>query len=319
MVASVYSSQYLQTLQLSAAQAGRVTNVAVVHFMPFGDTAADVFYKTPEISFGPTGYGDALPPPKSSHDLLQEQKAKIMDPVREELEKATKALRAAWRDAVARGEIAADPDAEIPQILTLAKKEGALPEAVQDMVRLHAEARESFLTLLASEDRLTSEGIMRGLAERQRLYDGLVKQAIINLVDAQLAAEVTRGSGGSGGGGGDKAGLGRAETALQLIRLVRGIEGGDIDQRQEALASIRAQSELAALNTRRNEMISDIWRKVENHEIVYSIGFASAWGDPDVLVEDVPGMSSTFITKGYHMAAASLSMSTSGQLLETRV
>lgn len=43
MLASVYSSQYLQTLQLSAAQAGRVTNVAVVSFMPFGDTSGGVF------------------------------------------------------------------------------------------------------------------------------------------------------------------------------------------------------------------------------------------------------------------------------------
>lgn len=84
------------------------------------------------------------------------------------------------------------------------------------------------------------------------------------------------------------------------------------------MPGIRAQSELVALHTRRNEMISEFRRKIEAHEIAYSIGFTSAWGDPDVQVENVPGLSSTVITKGYHIAAASLSMSTSGKPIATR-
>lgn len=64
-----------------------------------------------------------------------------MDPVSEEYDKAAKALRAAWRDSVARGEVAADPNAEIPRMQALAEEEGALPEAMRDMVRLHADAR----------------------------------------------------------------------------------------------------------------------------------------------------------------------------------
>ncbi|HRM74839.1 MAG TPA: hypothetical protein PLI13_09090 [Paracoccus sp. (in: a-proteobacteria)] len=305
MLSSIFSSLHANTLQLSAAQAGRVTNVTSVSFFE-GD---GVFY-APEIKFEQGIYGEGLPPPKSGLELLREQMDLVMDPLRQEYEDAGDALRMAWREAIARGEMEGNPDSGIHQMRQRAKRDGdTLPAIMRDLIQQHETAQRSLIKLQSEGFRMIEAAGLAEAVVTTRETKRLINQAVIDIVDSRLASEVARGAGG----------LDSARTALQLVRMIRGIDDADMAEQQERVAALGANTAYAALQSRRNEMIADFHRRIEAGEIGIVVSSVSAWGDVEASVEmPTNALSSIRVSQGYHMVSVSLSFSTSGGLISTR-
>ena len=297
---SFASSLFSMSAQSSAFQAGAVMRVAAISFSGSG------IHYTTGIDLAEPGYADPALAPKSARELAREQMANVLGILQKGLDQAGETLRETWSDMIARGEMDADPEAEIAQMRDLAGQKGALPEAMRDMVQLHAKAEESLKALSVEANQIDFRMSRQENAEFYKQVGMLVNRAVVDLVDAQLAMESRP----------DRS-MQEAETALKLIRMMNG-DGTVSSEQQEAIFRIAEDARQTKFLARRSDMNKEFHEKLDSGRLSYSVDFATVWADQKVAVS-MPGgqMTAVYAAQGYHMASASATASLSGGLVSS--
>ncbi len=231
------------TAQSSASQAGKVTDIAVVTFSGRPVQGMANIHYASSIITKPSEYPDQVSQPKTAGQLLREQIDNAVSILQEGVDKAGEALRDTWRNMIQRGEFAGDADASFEEMGKLAEKPESLPAELREMVQAFVKAEKSMNAVRYEAFKTSMDMSMQELADAEREAKGMIKRAVEDLVDAQLAIE-----------SGVQGSMPEAETALMLIRLMNN-EAPVVPQGNEAVSAVIEGARQAAHQDGRNDLI----------------------------------------------------------------